>query len=100
HPDKLLERRRVTAEQRVFLVRRRWHAPAKSLTAGHCVRIPAAYRIAARRLRRLDLLLCVSLGQRGQREEHHRQHAHLALLRQQIGSAENRSASTRKNSRT
>lgn len=80
HPDKLPEHRPVTVEQRVFLIRRRWHAPAKSLTAGHCVRIPAACRVAARRLRRLDLLLCMSLGQRGQREERHRQHAHFALL--------------------
>src|ERR1700747_741876 len=40
HPAKLLERRPVTLEQRVFLVRRRRHAPAKRLTSGHCVRTP------------------------------------------------------------
>jgi hypothetical protein len=81
HPDKLLERRCVAVQQRVYLVRRLWHAPAKSLTAGDCVRIPIACHIAARRVRLFDLLLCMSLGQRGQREERHQQHAHFALLR-------------------
>jgi hypothetical protein len=63
HPAKLLERRPVTLEQGVFLVRRRRHAPAKCLARGHCVRIPHADNIAAGRLRRLlDLLLCVRWG--------------------------------------